>query len=142
MKTSPKAAKRKTPIKKTILVIEDERPMVKVIEAKLAKTGFDVVTARTVDQGLNYLKEIGNIDAIWLDHYLFGEKTGLDFVATVKGGGKNWTKLPIFVVSNTASNSNVQSYMQLGVTKYNVKADHKLDEITKNIKSFLNRNKK
>ena len=116
--------------------------MVKVIEAKLAKTGFDVVTARTVDQGLNYLKEIGNIDAIWLDHYLFGEKTGLDFVATVKGGGKNWTKLPIFVVSNTASNSNVQSYMQLGVTKYNVKADHKLDEITKNIKSFLNRNKK
>ncbi len=123
--------------RKTILLIEDERPLVQVIEAKLDKVGFDVVTARTVDQGLRYLKEIEAIDAVWLDHYLLGEKTGIDFVAKVKSQSKKWGKLPIFVVSNTASSNNVNSYKQLGVTSYSVKADHHLGDITKNIKSFL-----
>ncbi len=129
----------KTKRKKTILVIEDERPLVRVIEAKLDKIGFDVVTARTVRQGLNYMKDISNIDAVWLDHYLLGEETGLDFVAEIKSQSKKWSKLPIFVVSNTASSNNVQSYMNLGVTNYSVKSDHKLDQITKNMKSFLKR---
>jgi CheY-like chemotaxis protein len=127
--------------RKTILVIEDERPLVQVIEAKLSSIGFDVVTARTVEQGLGYLADINRIDAVWLDHYLLGEKTGLDFVMQVKSQSEKWAKLPIFVVSNTASNSNVQSYLKLGVTKYNVKSDHKLDQITKEVKSFLSATK-
>jgi DNA-binding response OmpR family regulator len=73
--------------RKTILVIEDERPLVKAIEAKLEKSGFDVVTARTVKQGLAYIDEIDSIDAVWLDHYLLGEETGLDFVAEMKRRG-------------------------------------------------------
>ncbi|MDQ5911930.1 MAG: hypothetical protein QG568_143, partial [Patescibacteria group bacterium] len=43
------------------------------------------------------------------------------------------------VVSNTASSTNVQSYMKLGVTSYNVKAEHRLDEITESVKSFFNK---
>lgn len=127
----------KTTTLKTILVIEDERPLVKVIEAKLLRAGFDVVTARTVDQGLEYMENIGTIDAVWLDHYLFGEKTGIDFVAKLKSTGSKWIGIPIFVVSNTASNENLQSYIRLGVHKYSVKADHRLDEMANEIKSFL-----
>lgn len=119
------------------MVIEDERPLVRVIAAKLDKRGFDVVTARTVEQGLHYMEDVGSIDAVWLDHYLLGEKTGLDFVATLKSEGSKWGKVPIFVVSNTASSTNVQSYLRLGVSKYHVKADHRLDEITTELKNFL-----
>ena len=122
---------------KVILVIEDERPLVKVIGAKLEKNGFDVVTARTVQQGLLFLDDLDSIDAVWLDHYLLGEETGLDFVRKVKCAGSKWTKLPIFVVSNTASSTNVQTYKKLGVTNYSVKAEHRLDEITGDVKSFL-----
>jgi DNA-binding response OmpR family regulator len=128
--------------KKTILVIEDERPLVKVIEAKLEKNGFDVVTARTVKQGLNYMEDLGSIDAVWLDHYLLGEETGIDFVTVVKSQGSKWSKTPIFVVSNTASNTNVQTYMRLGVTNYSVKAEHRLDDITHDVKSYLDKGKK
>jgi len=124
--------------KKTILVIEDERPLVQIIQAKLERVGFDVVTARTVDQGLDYLEEVDAIDAIWLDHYLPGEKTGLDFVAQLKKSGSKWAKIPIFVVSNTASSGNLRSYLRLGVDKYSVKAEHRLDEITNDLKLFLN----
>jgi len=86
---------------------------------------------------LNYLEDIGNIDAIWLDHYLLGKETGLDFVAKIKAQDGKWKNIPIFVVSNTASSSNVHSYMRLGVSKYYVKAEHRLDEIINEIKLFL-----
>ncbi len=122
----------------TILLIEDERPLKDVIEAKLVKAGFDVVTARTIDQGLGYMEDIDAIDAVWLDHYLLGEKTGLDFIAKLKTPGSKWVNVPIFVVSNTASDGNLRSYIRLGVTKYFVKAEHRLDEITADIKLFLN----
>jgi DNA-binding response OmpR family regulator len=122
---------------RTILLIEDERPLVSVIEAKLVKAGFDVVTARTIDQGLGYIEDIETIDAVWLDHYLLGEKTGLDFIAKLKAPESKWAGIPIFVVSNTASDGNLRSYMRLGVTKYFVKAEHRLDEITNDIKTFL-----
>lgn len=135
-------SKSKSKDKRTILVIEDERPLVQIIQAKLEKVGFDVVTARTVDQGFNYMEEVGTIDAVWLDHYLPGEKTGLDFVAQLKKLGSKWAKIPIFVVSNTASSGNFRSYLRLGVTKYAVKAEHRLDEITNDIKLFLDKSKK
>ena len=122
---------------KTILVIEDERPLAKVITDKLEHAGFEVLTARTVDQGLEYMEEVSSIDAIWLDHYLLGEKTGLDFVARLKSFNSKWRQIPIFVVSNTASRDNLNSYIRLGVNKYSVKAEHRLDEMTKEIKDYL-----
>jgi response regulator of citrate/malate metabolism len=85
------------------------------------------------------MQEITSIDAVWLDHYLLGEKTGLDFVAKLKSKKSKWTKIPIFVVSNTASNTNMQSYLRLGVNVYSVKAEHRLDEIANDIKLFLNK---
>jgi len=67
------------PQRRTILLIEDERPLVRIIETKLEKAGFDVVSARTIDQGLGYLEDIQTIDAVWLDHYLLGAKNWTRF---------------------------------------------------------------
>lgn len=122
---------------KTILVIEDERPLLQAVKIKLEKNDFSVVTARSVEQALEYLDEIKQIDAIWLDHYLLGKEDGLDFVTKLKSLDGKWNKVPIFVVSNTASPNKVQSYIRLGISKYYVKAEHRLDEIIKEIKSFL-----
>lgn len=120
---------------KTILVIEDERPLLEAIKAKLEKNGFNVVTARSVEQGLDYLEDLERVDAIWLDHYLLGKEDGLDFVTKLKSHNGKWKQIPIFVVSNTASPAKVQSYIRLGISKYYVKAEHRLDAIIKDIKS-------
>ena len=124
---------------KIILVVEDERPLAEAIQAKLEKNGFAVTTARTGQQALNYLEDLERIDVIWLDHYLLGKEDGLDFVAKIKSHDGKWKHIPIFVVSNTASANKVQSYIHLGISKYYVKADHRLDEIINNIKSFLDK---
>ena len=128
----------KTKNQKTILVIEDEQPLLEVIKRKFELNDFAVVTARTAKQALSYLEEIKSIDAIWLDHYLLGKEDGLDFVVKIKKK-KEWKKIPIFVISNTASAQKVQSYLSLGIDKYYVKADYRLDEIVNDIKKSLKR---
>jgi len=117
---------------KTVLVMEDEQPLIEAITAKLKMSGYQTVSARSVEQGINLLKDDVQIDVIWLDHYLFGKEDGLDFVAEIKNNEK-WKNIPIFVVSNTASPDKVKHYIHLGVDKYYVKAEHRLDEIISEI---------
>lgn len=123
--------------KKTILVVEDERPLLEAIKIKLNKSGFDVITARSVKQAFNHLEDIDSIDAVWLDHYLLGKEDGLDFVIKCKSDNSKCVHLPIFVVSNTASDDKVQAYLKLGVKDYYVKAEKRLDEIINFIKVDL-----
>jgi DNA-binding response OmpR family regulator len=151
----------KTKKQKNILVIEDERPLLKAIKIQLEKSGFGVIAARSVEQAFNakskiekngfgvitiksieqaldYLEDLEQVDAIWLDHELLGKEDGLDFVTKFKANGGRWNKIPIFVVSNMTNPSKVQSYVTLGIVKYYVKVDHRLEEIIKDIKKFLN----
>lgn len=119
---------------KTVLVVEDEQPLLFAIKAKLEHSGFQVVTARSVEQASGYLEDVPTIDVIWLDHYLLGKESGLDFLVKCKSE-TSWCKhIPVFVVSNTASRDKVQAYIKLGATKYYVKAEHRLDEIIGEIK--------
>ncbi len=124
---------------KIILVVEDERPLIQAIKLKLEKNGFDIVTSRSVEQALNYLEDIERVDAIWLDHYLLGKESGLDLVAKLKSENSKWNKIPVFVVSNTASPLKASSYIRLGVNKYYIKAEHRLDDIVTEIRAFLDK---
>jgi DNA-binding response OmpR family regulator len=124
---------------KTVLVLEDEKPLLNAITKKLETHGFNVLSARSVGQATEYLEDtdIGHIDVIWLDHYLLGERNGLDLVAFVKNDKSKWKNIPIFVVSNTATPDKVKSYLELGVNKYHTKADVRLDTVIKEIQTIL-----
>jgi CheY-like chemotaxis protein len=145
--------------KKTILVIEDERPLLEVVNEKLLENGFGVITARSVDQvfnamldknnlgiiaasnikqALDHLENLEQVDAIWLDHNLLGKENGIDFVKKFKANGGRWNKIPIFVISNTESSETIKSYVDLGISKYYVKSNHKLDSIINDINLTLN----
>ena len=124
-------------VKKTILVLEDERPLLEVISKKLTLSGFEVVTARSVRQAFEYVKEGVGVDCIWLDHYLLGKESGLDFVAAIKEKDSKWKSIPIVVVSNTATHDKVHTYLQLGVNKYFTKSDFRLEQIIEEIKRLL-----
>ena len=127
--------------KKTILIVEDELPLLAVIKKKLKKNGFNTLTARSVKQANKYLDQTKQIDVIWLDHYLLGKESGLDFVAQLKDKDSQQRSIPVFVVSNTATQEKVASYLQLGVSEYYTKADHRLDDIVNDIKKFLNKSR-
>lgn len=122
---------------KTVMVIEDEKPLVEAIRTKLEKNGFTVVTGRSVKQALEFLEEGVKIDAIWLDHYLLGLENGLDLMAKMKEEKSKYKKIPIFVVSNTATPDKIQSYLRLGANKYYTKADNRLEDIIRDINDYL-----
>ncbi len=119
-----------------ILVVEDEMSLQSIIKTKLLNCGFDVEATNSVDGALKIVNQAA-IDAIWLDHYLVGEKNGLDLVIDLKNDEK-YKSIPIFVVSNTASPDKLNSYIKFGVDKYYTKSNATLseivDDITKRIK--------
>ena len=120
----------------TILVVEDEKPLQEAISDKLERAGFDVVSARSVKQSLAYLEDISDIDVVWLDHYLIGKEDGLSLVEKMKGH-EAWKDIPIFIVSNTATSDKVNGYLSLGIERYYVKAENRLDAIIEDIKESL-----
>lgn len=143
---------------RTILVIEDERPLLAVITTKLEKEGMRVITSRSVErafsteleklakggitmssveQALKHLEDLEEVAAVWLDHDLLGSENGIDFVIKFKANGGHWENIPIFVVSNTADPELVKKYAALGVTDYYVKAEHKLESIVSDIQARL-----
>jgi len=122
---------------KNILVVEDEKPLLEAIKQKLEMNNFSVVTARSVEQAINYLKDIKKIDVIWLDHYLLGKENGLDFVVKIKEENSKWKNIPVIVVSNTVSPEKITTYLRLGINKYYTKADYRLDKIIEDINKFL-----
>jgi DNA-binding NtrC family response regulator len=119
-----------------ILVVEDERSLQDAIKVKLTNNNFDVVTARSVEEGITALSSDPSIAVVWLDHYLLGNGSGLDFVVKMKENA-SWRGIPIFVVSNTAGPDKVQSYIKLGVAEYFTKSESRLDQIVDDIKQSL-----
>ena len=120
----------------TILLIEDEAMLVQIIQKKLKMNGFEVVSATSGEQALDYLEDLTELpDAVWLDYYL-GDMNGLDFLSKMKASQK-WKDVPVIVVSNSASDEKVHSMLALGANKYVLKAEHRLDEIVDIFDQFV-----
>lgn len=121
---------------KTVLIVEDEQALANIIQRQVRNRGIETVTARSVDQAMDYLKELGKVDAIWLDHYLLGAENGLDMVAKLKAD-ERYRDIPVFLVSNTATEDKINSYIELGVEKYYAKINHRLSEIVEAVVSSV-----
>lgn len=122
--------------KPTILILEDERQLAKAINEAFAARGFKTVVVADITDGIKQLNNLGTVDVIWLDHYLLGTGNGLDFVVQVKNHPK-WKTIPIFVVSNDATSTNIRAYLELGVSNYYTKADYDIQQIIKDIEYAL-----
>lgn len=121
----------------TILVIEDEEPLMRAITRRLSVHGCKTIEARSVAEARKILAKRKRIHAVWMDHYLFGVETGLDLVHDLKKRNSPWKTLPLFLVSNTAGEDKVMQYLHAGVNKYFIKSDNKLDHIIHHIKQNL-----
>jgi CheY-like chemotaxis protein len=120
----------------TIMVVEDETLLLQAITRKLKNSGLDVVSCASGEQAIDYLGNLDELpDAIWLDYYL-KDMNGLAFMMGLKQNPK-WENIPVLVVSNSASPDKVHHMLALGVRKYILKADYRLDEIITMMRSFI-----
>lgn len=120
-----------------ILVIEDEKPISRLIKDKLESTGFKVEIAHDGDSGFNKALEL-HPDLILLDIIL--PKT--DGITTLKKLRKtnDWgSKVPVIVLSNLVPDSK-ELNQDISETKpvfYLIKANWKLDDIMTKVKEIL-----
>ncbi len=121
---------------KTVLVVEDERSLTRAITMRLEKSGFKVVSAVSVDEAWEALNANDDIQAVWLDHYLTGNKTGFDLLVMMRED-ERYEDLPVFVVSNTEGSQKLYAYTKLEIEKYFTKAKNQLGSIIDDIKEAL-----
>lgn len=119
-----------------VLVIEDEEVLLSAISKKLTQSGFRVVTCDSAVKALDYLKDLEELpNIIWLDYYL-EDMNGLEFMDKLNENPL-WKKIPVVVVSNSASPNKVQAIIDKGARNYLLKSDYKLSEISDILLGYL-----
>lgn len=119
-----------------IMVIEDETILIQAICKKLELSQYRCLPCTSVQEALDALEKSKELpDAIWLDFYL-KDMNGLEFMTRVREN-RRWSKIPVVVVSNSASPEKVNHMLALGVKKYLLKAEHRLEDIIDHISEFI-----
>ena len=113
-----------------ILVVEDSAPLARAAKLKLEKCGAEVKSAATVAQAKTFFEDGMVFDAVWLDHYLLGDESGLELVDYMN---EKAIATPVFLISNTVTEEKVGEYKGRGILQYFLKSNHPIAEIAKEI---------
>lgn len=120
---------------KTILFIEDESHLQKLVTEQLEQEGFLILNALNGEIGIKKARE-NKPDLILLD-LILPKKDGFAVLKELKNQ-KETQNIPVIVLTNLESAPDVQKALELGATTYLVKANYQLEEIVKKIKETIN----
>jgi len=119
---------------KKILLIEDEKIMVNLLEKKLTKEGYDVSVAWDGKEGLLKIREV-KPDLILLDIVM--PKMGGFGVMEEVSKDKELKKIPIIIISNSGQPVELERAKELGVKDWLIKTEFDpqevLNKVTKQI---------
>lgn len=121
-------------MKKLVLIIEDEEKMVRILESRIARGGFNIEVARNGQEALDFcLKQ--KPDFVLLDLLLPG-LSGMDFLRRIREI-YDQDKLPILVLTNLVDDRLMRESRELGAVNYFVKSNTKLVDIVEIIKKYF-----
>ncbi|KKP97922.1 MAG: hypothetical protein US25_C0001G0003 [Candidatus Moranbacteria bacterium GW2011_GWE1_36_7] len=120
--------------KKKILIIEDDIVLQKALAEYLASENFEVKCSSDGEVGIKMAIE-ESPDLILLDIVL-PKKDGYAVLEDVRKT-ESIKNVPIVLLTNLGSISDVEKALGLGATTYLVKADYKLEEVTAKVKEIL-----
>jgi CheY-like chemotaxis protein len=107
---------------KTILFIEDDRPIAEMYSRVLEREGYHVDFAYNGDEGLQKARA-KHYDLILLD-IMMPEKTGIEVLQDLRGeDGKGSPDTKIVILTNLAQNKTSQEALKSQADGYIIKAD-------------------
>lgn len=120
-----------------ILVVEDEKFLIKIYNMKLRNEGFEVSMA---EDGAEAVKKATNekMDLIMLDLVL-PKVNGLEVLEHIRKSPMN-KDTSVIILSNLSQDEFMDKARRLGVTDYFTKANSSLSEIVTRIREKLNAN--
>ena len=119
---------------KTILVIEDEPAMLEVLADTLISEGFDVLKARSGEEGLKFaLKE--HPDLILLD-LILPKMNGMTMLRKLRKD--DWgSNVQVVILTNLSAIEKTAEALESKVYDYLVKTNWRLEDIVKKVKERL-----
>ena len=111
---------------KKILLIEDEKIMVNLLEKKLTKEGYDVSVVWDGQEGLKKARK-ESIDLILLD-IIMPKMGGFEVMEEI-AKDKELKKIPIIIVSNSGQPVELERAKELGVKDWLIKTEFDPQEV-------------
>jgi CheY-like chemotaxis protein len=119
---------------KTILLVEDDKDLLNLMNKKLTEVGFKVALVETGRQALDYLKQ-EKPDLVLLD-ILLPDIDGLS-VLNQLAANEETKFIPVIILSNLADQGSVEQAAAIGEYEYLVKAKTDLNDVVEKIKQKL-----
>lgn len=120
---------------KKILIIEDEEPILEVLEAKFGLEKFETMRAKDGEEGLKMALE-KKPDLILLD-IIMPKMDGLTVLQKLSED-ENGKKIPVIVLTNLSDDENVKNAVEKGNYDYLIKSDWRIEDVVKKVKEKLN----
>ncbi len=119
---------------KKIVIIEDEEILLKLLEQKLNKEGYQVEIARNGKEGLEKLKK-QKPDLVLLD-IIMPKMGGFEVMEEIKQD-KDLKGLPIVIISNSGQPVELSRAKELGVRDWLIKTDFDPEEVIDKVKKQI-----
>ena len=117
---------------KKILIIEDERPMAKILQMKLKHEGYEAECVFNGQEGLEKIKET-KYDLIVLDLIM----PVVDGFQVLEAMNKEGIDAPVIVASNLSQPGDEDRSKKLGAVDYFIKSNTSLSDLVGRITHFL-----
>ncbi|MEK7150810.1 MAG: response regulator [Patescibacteria group bacterium] len=117
-----------------ILLIEDDKFLIKLYSEKLVREGFEVSMAISGEEGLKKI-ERERPDLILLD-IILPQKNGFDILSEVKLN-PNTNSIPVIMLTNLGQDADIKTGMDLGAADYLIKTDFSINDLPERIRAVL-----
>jgi len=118
---------------KTILVIEDDPEIIRLLEARLVESGFNVLKAMNGVDALTIFNE--NKPDLAIIDLILPNKSGFEVIEEIRIKIKS--EMPIIVLSNLDQPQDRETAARLGVNEYIVKSNISLRDLVISINNLL-----
>ena len=120
-----------------ILLVEDDKFLIKLYSEKLVREGFEVSMAISGEEGLTKI-EREKPELILLD-IILPQKNGFDILSEVKLN-PHTKDIPVILLTNLGQDADIKTGMDLGAADYLIKTDFSINDLPERIRRVLAKN--
>lgn len=117
-----------------VLVVEDDKFLMKVYQSKLTKEGFNVLAVSDGEEAIAKAKA-EKPQMVLLD-LIIPKKDGFEVLAALKDDPE-LQSIPVLILSNLGQNEDLKKAMALGAVDYVVKSDMSIEDVLTKIRQYL-----
>jgi len=121
-------------VKNKILIIEDDKFLVSILEDAIDRDKFEVILALDAEEGFD--KATKEQPSVVVLDVLLPSQSGFECLERLKKQ-KETKDIPVIMLSNLGQDDEIRKGLKLGAVDYLVKSNFKVDEVVSKIMSVI-----